>query len=245
MALNQIPVELWINNILPYVVDPPMKLLDWIDIETLNWFNLSHNSNAVDLLITYGINKSQINKIFWGQLSLNTSTKAIELLKENQDKINWNCLSQNTNVGAIKLLESAIIANIPNINLQYLSFNPIAVDLMMTYGIHKGLLNRNWLSCNPSKKAIELLKSNPNKIDWCNLSRNPSVAAIDLLKANPNKINWSGLSLNPSAPDIDMLKANPDKIDWSILSSNPSIFEIDYKKWDEKKIEFYKKYINN
>ena len=44
-----------------------LKLLNWIDINKINWDNLSENTNA------------------------------IELLKENQDKINWGNLYKNTN----------------------------------------------------------------------------------------------------------------------------------------------------
>ena len=44
------------------------KLLDWIDINKINWDNLSLNSNAM------------------------------ELLKKNQDKINWFFFSQNPNI---------------------------------------------------------------------------------------------------------------------------------------------------
>jgi len=53
--------------------------------------------------------------------------------------------------------------------------------------------------------AIELLKANPNKIDWDMLSINKN--AIKLLKENPEKINWDILSINKNA--IELLKANP------------------------------------
>ena len=45
-----------------------MKLLNWIDINKLNWVELSRNENAV------------------------------ELLKENQDKINWLLFSTNPSI---------------------------------------------------------------------------------------------------------------------------------------------------
>jgi len=52
--------------------------------------------------------------------------------------------------------------------------------------------------------------------------------AIQLLKDNPNKINWKNLSKNKNA--IELLKKNPDKIDWNMFSLNSSIFTYDYKK---------------
>ncbi|NBS92095.1 hypothetical protein EBS67_19175, partial [bacterium] len=48
-------------------------------------------------------------------------------------------------------------------------------------------------------------------------------AAIELLKENPDKIDWYCLSLNSAA--IELLKENPDKMDWDWLSSNPAIFK--------------------
>src|SRR6056300_1512819 len=60
-------------------------LLDWIDKDKLDWFWLSLNPNAIDLL------KENQDKIDWINLSINPN--AIDLLKENQDKIDWINLS--------------------------------------------------------------------------------------------------------------------------------------------------------
>jgi hypothetical protein len=78
------------------------------------------------------------------------------------------------------------------------------------------------LSSNPN--AIELLRENPTKINWYELSKNPNPEAIELLKkANLNELNWRILSSNPNA--IELLNANQGKIDWKELSKNPSIFD--------------------
>jgi hypothetical protein len=45
-------------------------------------------------------------------------------------------------------------------------------------------------------QAIELLKENPENIDWIILSANTK--AIELLKENQNNINWTALSKNIS-----------------------------------------------
>ena len=42
-----------------------MKLLEWIDINKLNWLELSKNENAIELL------KANPDKINWLKLSLN------------------------------------------------------------------------------------------------------------------------------------------------------------------------------
>ena len=44
-----------------------LKLLDWIDINKIDWNTLSLNENAIELL------KKNKNKINWGLLSLNSN----------------------------------------------------------------------------------------------------------------------------------------------------------------------------
>tara|TARA_B110000261_G_C12770263_1_gene232172 strand:+ start:197 stop:352 length:156 start_codon:yes stop_codon:yes gene_type:complete len=44
---------------------------------------------------------------------------------------------------------------------------------------------------------------------------------MELLKENPDKINWNMLFLNPNA--IELLKENPD---WYWLSINPNAIEL-------------------
>jgi hypothetical protein len=75
---------------------PIWKLRDWIDIKKIDWYELSLNPNAIELL------KENQDKIYWNILSANPN--AIELLEANQDKINWYILSANPN--AIELLEA-------------------------------------------------------------------------------------------------------------------------------------------
>ena len=93
-----------------------LKLRDWIDIDKLDYGELSNNLNAIELL------KENKNKINWTNLSNNPN--AIELLKENQDKINWSYLSSNTN--AISLLEE----NPNKIDWEVLSSNISAIELL-------------------------------------------------------------------------------------------------------------------
>jgi hypothetical protein len=47
--------------------------------------------------------------------------------------------------------------------------------------------------------------------------------AIELLRENPDKIDWHWLSQNLNA--MELLRENPDKIDWELFSLNPSIFQ--------------------
>ena len=59
-----------------------LKILDWIDINKLNWDYLSKNSNAIKLL------KENKNKINWNYLSSNPN--ATELLQSSHNTIDWN-----------------------------------------------------------------------------------------------------------------------------------------------------------
>ena len=70
-----------------------MKLLDWINIEKINWDVLSLNPNAIELLKE---NKDKINSL---SLAINENPNAIELLLENKDKyyINEPYISSNPN----------------------------------------------------------------------------------------------------------------------------------------------------
>ena len=87
-----------------------LKLRNWIDINKMDWDNLSSNPNAIELL------KENQDKINWENLSKNSNE--INLLKENQDKINWANLSRNPN--AIELLKE----NKDKINWNWISRIP-------------------------------------------------------------------------------------------------------------------------
>ena len=89
-----------------------LKLRDWIDINKINWHELSLNPNAIELLkenkdkinwkkLSNNLNAIELfennkNEICWDKLS--TNPNAIELLTENQDKISWPLFSQNPNI---------------------------------------------------------------------------------------------------------------------------------------------------
>jgi hypothetical protein len=115
---------------------------------------------------------------------------------------------------------------------KYLSSNPNAIELLKA---NPQKINWEGLSANSSQYAIEMLKAYPKKIDWFYLSTNQNPYAIELLKANPEKIDWEGLSGNPNATKL--LKANPEKIDWGWLSANPSQYAIELLKANPDEIQ--------
>jgi hypothetical protein len=128
-----IPEEVYTNYILKYIVKPPMKLLDWIDINKLNWLDLSKNPVAIDLL------KANNDMINWNLLSL----------KANNDMINWDYLSCNES--AMELLKE----NQHNIYWDELSAKPYAIDILKE---KQDKINWFELSQNPGIFEIDNVK---------------------------------------------------------------------------------------
>ena len=62
-------------------------LLDWIDVNKLDWSNLCYNQRAIKLL------QKNLDKVNWKILSQNP--RAISILENNLDKIDWKELSTN------------------------------------------------------------------------------------------------------------------------------------------------------
>jgi hypothetical protein len=120
----------------------PMKLLDWIDINKLNWDKLSENPNAIDLL------KKNKNNINWYYLSLNPN--AIEILRENKNIY----LSNNKDDFEFK-------KNNKNI-WQFLSENPNAINLLKE-NQHK--IDWYHFSSNPSIFTYDYYKMCNNNLD--------------------------------------------------------------------------------
>jgi hypothetical protein len=150
---------------------PIYKLLDWIDINKLDYCGLSYNEHdkAIELL------EQQQNKIDWEKLSLNENNKAIKLLKQNQDKIDWKNLCFNENNKAIELLKQ----NQNKICWDLLLFNSNdkAIQLLKE---NQNKINWNWLSENPSIFELDY-KQMVNKFK-------PIAEEIILKVYNPDRI---------------------------------------------------------
>ena len=97
-------------------VQLPMRLLEWIGHDKINWYGLSRNPSprALQLL------EDNPDKINWFQLSENQSERALQLLEDNPDKINWYNLSFNPSPRALQLLKK----NTDKINWDGLFRNP-------------------------------------------------------------------------------------------------------------------------
>ena len=109
------------------------ELLDWVDINKLDWTLLTEHPNAIHIL------EKNLKEVDWWYLSANPNT--IHILEKNLDKVNWFNLSTNPN--AIHLLEK----NIDRVDWYGLSVNPNA-----THILKKNLDKVDWynLSLNPN-----------------------------------------------------------------------------------------------
>ena len=104
-----------------------------LDLEDkIDWYNLSANPNAIDILEN---NQYHIN---WMLLSKNPN--AIHLLENNLDKVNWFILSENKN--AIHIFDCQ-----DDISWFQLSKNPNAIDLLKN---NQDNIDWYYLSSNPS-----------------------------------------------------------------------------------------------
>lgn len=221
-----------------FIDKTPYKLVDWVDINKLNWRDLNLNPRAIQLLEK---NKEHIylhnlmlnpNAIFiieenvekislysWKLLSSNPN--AIELLEENIDKIDWWQLSSNPS--AIQIIEK----NLDKVKGMMLCKNPNAFHLLKGDFSYENIEN-NWgwwgICGNSSKESIKILEENINKNFHSTeliaraLSENQN--AVHLLEKYPEYINWAVLSSNPNA--VHLLEKNQDKLNWFSISSNPN-----------------------
>jgi hypothetical protein len=110
-----------------------------------------------------------------GNLSFNSNTEAVELLKQNPIKL----------IGADYHLMTArkrlsCWSRTP-IKLTRLSFNDSkeAVELLKQ---HPDKIEWRYLSSNANTEAVELLKQNPDKINWFYLSHNTNKNSLEMLK---------------------------------------------------------------
>ena len=94
----EIPFDL-LKIVASFHIIPKMKLLDWINEDTLDVDGLSSNPNAITLLETF-LQKSEKRNYIWYNLSSNPQTiRILEIvLQHDFDKINWKNLSINPSI---------------------------------------------------------------------------------------------------------------------------------------------------
>jgi hypothetical protein len=213
------------------------------NIKKLDWWFLSKNESAVCFLKKYP------KKIIWQAACLNPSIEMIQWIDElyssgNLDMSeNWQFLTCNPNAINVLLKYKEFIhkknINLNSKSISFLKDNPL-------------FINYKVLCYNNSFEAMELLKERINIgliDDLCfeNLSTNPY--AIDILKENPERIDWDMTILNENVgllyeifPDkiskyikytinypsvLPYIKEYLHNVSPVILATNPDIFYVD------------------
>ena len=256
--LQSLPSDIHEKIVEHYKKSLPSKyvLRDWVSKEKLDWFALSRNPCAIEILMEKAdyensLTEEEYNmledkkKICWMRLCYNE--EAIDILKKYPSKIQWGSLSYNKKQQAVDMIKERIEyekINVPEyyeenrvcINIFGDNENPQIIEIIKErIEYEKGL----------SPEDYDMLEE-ADVIDWCYLTVNPS--AIDILKANPEKIIWSLLGNNTNPLAIDLLRERAvvennmskkdykkleDKIDWDYLSTNPNAIEL-LKKYPHK-----------
>ena len=118
-----------------------VKLLDWVDINKIDWDMMSINPRGLEL-INNNIKNKNINLNY---MSSNTDVSVIEILNDYKNIINWDLLSINKN--AINMLEK----NQDKINWKYLSLNENAITLL------KNNFDKiDWVNLSQNPNSIKL-----------------------------------------------------------------------------------------
>lgn len=161
--------------------------LPWIEINKLDIYNLSLNSNVHHLANKYphlinwkygSYNKSLIpyfekykDELHWHGVSQHS--ECIEFLLKNHDEINFYGLSSNLSDKAKSLFKN----DKQRRNYNQSPYNYSLIDDRFNLPI----FDRYWhdLSIDHNPESLEILKNNPGKIDYLQLSKNPGIFQPD------------------------------------------------------------------
>lgn len=250
--INSLPRDIHDKIVEHYKNLLPSKyvLREWVPKDKLDWFALSGNPCATDILMEKADYENSLteeeynsletkNKINW--MKLCRCQKSIDIFKKYPLKILWAYLSDNDYQPIVDMILE---------KFEYEKINPTEIDednrisfLSFTDNhnpnIMKLVTERIEYEKGLSKEEYDKLDICVDVLDWAYLSGNPS--AIDLLKENIDKINWEELSCNTNPNAIDLLRERTieennmskkdyaklkNKINWNVLSTNPNAIEL-------------------
>jgi len=250
IKLDNLPRDILETIVQNYQNLQPSKyvLRDWVPKEKLDWFILSGNNAATELLMEQADYENSLSqeeydklekekKISWMRLCNNE--EGVKILKKYPSKILWSYLSNNSKQQAVDMIKERLEyekVNVPDIDehnrVSYNSLcyneNPEIMELIKERIEYEIIL---WEE-NEDLQMVDIL-------DWSYLSANPS--AIELLKSNIDMIDWVSLSTNTNPLAIDLLRERVkkeskmskkhykvwrNKIDWDVLSGNPIAIDL-------------------
>ena len=250
IKLDNLPRDILETIVQNYQNLQPSKyvLRDWVPKEKLDWFILSGNNAATELLMEQADYENSLSqeeydklekekKISWMRLCNNE--EGSKILKKYPSKILWSYLSNNSKQQAVDMIKE---------RLEYEKVNVHDID-------EHNRVSYNSLCYNENPEIMELIKERieyeiilweenedlqmVDILDWSYLSANPS--AIELLKSNIDMIDWVSLSTNTNPLAIDLLRERVkkeskmskkhykvwrNKIDWDVLSGNPIAIDL-------------------
>ncbi len=213
-----------------------MKLLDWIDVDQVDWERLHFNKNAFYLL------EQNPERIKWVNISYYHDK--LLYLYDNQPLEWWytvSILCKDTrfllkhkeklfdiwsNPYAIPIIRDILLdANtLKHINWERISLNK-SLDVIPLFEQNLNKIDYDALS--RTDNAIIMIENHPellNKFNWKDISKNPK--AIYILEKYPNRIVWDYLCMNKNA--IYLLKQNPNRINWNLICSNINALPLLY-----------------
>jgi hypothetical protein len=182
-----------------------------------------HIPQAMQFLTKYKLLHGTEDHILWNELSRNTSTEAIKLLK---DKI---AAEKTLNFSTFNLINSDVRSRFVHWNK--LSSNPKAIALLTA----KAEEEQQHRAYNfESYKSLHYIL----KIDWYSVSLNPKAISLLETKALDEK------HLRDTDNDKYLALSATERINWNDVSSNPKAIKLlTVKAEEEKQLRANKKYL--
>jgi hypothetical protein len=193
------------------------KLLDWINVDNLEWNLLSINPRAISLLEQYP------EKINWNYIQANS----------NKTQLSKQIPAQMTCITHEKINKiQGLMNNLYDDDNTSLEQDQDDIDRLhhtlgtyeVNYFVHRGRNPEDIL-------LLQQLELDSLKINWGSLSEeNPlfNANALDFLNRVPKNDNFCYMCMDPSPSMMHLLEKTRENIDWKAISINPSIFTIDY-----------------
>lgn len=217
----QIHIVLLAHNTDPKAVD--MFITSMLPtVEKLCFSYLLSNSTASEFII------GEVRRVMKKQEFSDISSTVKWLINNSLVTFNTIELYRNPSNELFNLIEPFVSSDE---DLESIAMNPC--DAAVNY-IFNNLdrIKPEYLSANCNPKVLKYVIEN-NLVNFQYLSRNSLPQAIELLTTNPDRIDWNQLIFNPGA--IELLKTHKtisEMLPW--ITVNPAIFEL---KSDQKIID--------
>jgi hypothetical protein len=230
--MNILPKDI-IHIIYEYAYLKPVKLLDWIDPNKIDWYSIQSNRSVyLDRFLQDNIEEHG-DKYNWSSLCANPNT--MELVNNNFI-INPNIINIKSiylNEKSLKLIKILLSNNFSNINCKFIQPKKVTWEYLIKnkdsiyYIIH--LIKKYSYIDN----LIEYFIHNMDMINYTIreiasdiICSSDDIKMIEtIMNVNVNYLNMKELCKNPNAINIinKLIDSYPEKINWKSIAENPSI----------------------